>query len=203
MIAKFRAKQNAIMAERMEDRPGWWEPFSCDHAPSVNIRFDVQLRRWMGYARVSQKREMTEADKEAFVALLRFVDSMAQDEEPADLKIMGIFKHHEARRSFLQFMVRNGFHAAARDLKHLHPDRSAEPKHDFGDADVAARQVQMFGAGYLMQHAAILHEDKVMLFQLACACGVEMVDGVLQMWITEDDLAHARFDKVVSTMECT
>ena len=47
----------------------------------------------------------------------------------------------------------------------------------------------MFGAGYLIQHAAVEHEDKVLLFQISDACGVIFEDGIVQIWITHEDLA--------------
>ena len=67
----------------------------------------------------------------------------------------------------------------ARHQRHLDPERSLEPLHvDFGDADRPAQIVQVFGAGCLMQHTAVEHEDKVLL-------------------------AAGRFDNVISKMECT
>lgn len=181
LIAKFEAKKDAVLRSEFEDRLGWWESISCDHIPSLDMRLDVQLRRWMGYARVTRHRGMTQEDKEAFVALLHLVSSYEGDRRPADLKVMAMFPEHDARRSYLESIVSDGFERAATALRHLHPERSPEPTNDFGDADTAARHVQVFGAGYLLQHAAIEHEDKVMLFQLSDACGVEFVDGILQM----------------------
>ncbi len=78
-----------------------------------------------------------------------------------------------------------------------------EDGHNFGDSSRVP--IQMFGAGYLMQHAAVEHADKVLLFQLSEGFGlpVKLHHGILQVWIAPEDLAAGRFDTAFSTAECT
>lgn len=203
VLKRMEAKRASILGEDFADSPGWWERFSCDHIPALNMRIDVQLRRWMGYARVSQKRTMTEEDKAAFVALLQLVDDEGNRKGLANLRVLTQFREHGVKKFYIEQVLKDAFGATAELLQHLHPERSLKANHDFGEADAAARHVQMFGAGYLCQHAAIEHEDKVMLFQISDACGIEVLDGVMQLWIAEDDLANARFSKTIVTLEST
>lgn len=202
-IAKFESKRDAILSSKFEDLSGWWEKFACDHIPALTMRVDVQLCRWMGYARVMRHQRMTEADKEAFVALLKLVDSLSFDDGLADLRVLARFRHHNIHSFMIESAVSEGFQYAETELRHLHPEAAPKPDHDFGDADASARQVQVFGAGYLLDQAAIEHEDKVMLFQISSACGVEFSDGIIQIWIKKDDLAFARFEKAIATIELT
>lgn len=205
LIAKFKGKKAAILSEEIEGRAGLWERFACDHIPDLGIRIDVQLCRWMGYARRMHRTAapMGHEDKAAFVALLALIDRKARAGGSVNLRVLTLFREHRVRNYYVEQVMTDAFKEVARTLQHLHPERSLEPKHDFGDADRAARVVQMFGAGYLMQHAAIEHEDKVLLFQISDACGIEFADGILQIWITHEDLAAGLFDRAVATFEMT
>lgn len=204
LIARFKAQRQAILAQTLEGRAGLWERFSCDHVPSLDMRVDVQLRRWMGYARLMQGRgPMAQADKLAFVALLRLIDRKARAGGAVNLKALRHFKEHNVRNDYVRMDMVAAFEHTAQALHKLHPERPAAVQNDYGDADQAARNVQMFGAGYLLQTAAVQHEDKVLLFQLSDAGGLFFEDGIVQLWITPDDLAAGRFDRVISTMECT
>jgi len=66
--------------------------------------------------------------------------------------------------------------------------------------------IQIFGAGFLLQSAALGNADKVMLFQFCDPFGlpIQLSGGsLLQIWITVEDLKHGRFDRIVATCECT
>lgn len=204
LIRRFEEKKKEILAQQLGDKPGWWERISCDHVPAVNLRVDVQLQRWMGYARLMQnKGPMSTADKLAFVELLKLVERKARAGGKVDLDSMRHFKEHRVRNDYVRKDMTKAFNHTAHTLQPLHPDRSPEPKNDYGEADQQARNVQMFGAGYLLQHAAVEHEDKVLLFQLSDAGGLLFEDGIIQMWITHEDLSGGRFDRVITTMEYT
>lgn len=203
VLKRLQTRKASVESEDFEGRSGWWERFSCDHVPSLEMRIDVQLRRWMGYARVSQNQPMTEQDKEAFVALLQLVDDEGNQKGLANVRVLSQFREHGVKKFYVEQVLSDAFKSTAKTLQHLHPERSLEARHDFGQADAAARQVQMFGAGYLCQHAAIEHEDKIMLFQISDACGIEVIDGVMQFWIEADDLAKGRLGETIVTLEST
>ncbi len=202
LIAKMEAKKAKIEAEKFSDRPGLWEGIACDHIPAVTMRLDVQLARWMGYARVMQKKPQTEEDKRAFLAMLAPSECGNDCVTKADLRVLGKFRDHRVRAFYVEQEINKAFKRVAQERTDLHPGRSPDPVHDFGDTDRAAQVVQMFGAGYLMQNAAIKNENKVLLFQIANGGGLEL-DGILQVWIAHEDLAAGRFDQAFGTFETT
>lgn len=64
--------------------------------------------------------------------------------------------------------------------------------------------LQMFGCGFEMQHAVSDHEDDVLLFQFGDGMGTPLnfgPGGLVQLWISQEDLANARFDRVKLTFE--
>ena len=204
LIRSFEEKKEEILAQQLGDKPGLWERISCDHAPAATLRVDVQLQRWMGYARLKRnKGPMSMADKLAFVELLKLVESKARAGGEVNLESLRHFKEHRVRNDYVRKDMARAFHHTAHALHALHPDRSPDPQNDYGEADRMARNVQMFGAGYLLQHAAVEHEDKVLLFQFSDAGGAFFEDGIIQMWITHEDLSAGRFDRVITTMETT
>ena len=199
-IDKMRRKQAEILAERLEGKSGWWQRYAGDHAPSTDIRTDVQFQRWMHYARQSHPAPMTEADKRAFVEMLQKIDRDADNDAPANLATLARVGH-DYEGWDVSSICKEAFKAIAHERSDLHPGRDAEPQHDFGDVDT--RQLQIFGLGYVIQSAPIDHEDKVMLLQISNACGVNFgdVDMIVQLWITHEDLAAGRFDHVITTMD--
>ncbi|MEM9425745.1 MAG: DUF1963 domain-containing protein [Pseudomonadota bacterium] len=205
VMKALKAKQSRIEGSAFSDRPGWWERYACDHVPSLDMRIDVQFARWMGYARVMQKKPLTEDDKRAFIALLDLVEHPKDEYGPANLRVLAQFKVHNVKNYYVEQTLNHAFKNVAKDRTDLHPDRSVEPQHDFGDDARAAQNIQMFGAGYLMQHAAVEHEDKVLLFQISNGGGLTLgeIDGILQIWIAHDDLAAGRFEGAFATLETT
>ncbi|RLT96987.1 DUF3553 domain-containing protein [Ketobacter sp.] len=121
-----------------------------------------------------------------------------------------------ARRisGFLRYSIGYSLRPAmARCLDLEQPNRdllNAEEKEDFlscflvNKKDRVDIRHQMLGYGTNMQGTAEKHIDKVLLLQLY-SDGVMSWDfadvGILQFWITKDDLRKRRFDKVVVTME--
>ena len=98
----------------------------------------------------------------------------------------------------------DAFEAIATDRADMHPDRPlGKTKLSFGDKDNYHPQV--FGFGYLLQHAARENIDKVLLLQCEDECGLNLreVSGILQLWVNPSDLAVARFDRVLTTLEAT
>ena len=77
-------------------------------------------------------------------------------------------------------------------------------RNNFQVAGSSLIPMQMFGYGYLLQHAAMERSDKVLLFQLGDPFGTAITnDQLLQVWINQDDLANARFDAIEATWEST
>lgn len=205
VMARLKGKQDKIEAETFSGRSGWWERYACDHVPSLDMRVDVQLARWMGYARVRRDTPLTDDDKRAFIALLAHVETLGKGSGIANLRALTQFREHGVKSYYVGQEVTKAFKRVAQECAHLHPGRDLEPKHDFGDDARAAQNVQMFGAGYLMQHAAVENEDKVLLFQISNGGGLTLgeIDGILQLWIAHDDLAEGRFSAAFATMETT
>lgn len=72
-------------------------------------------------------------------------------------------------------------------------------RHDF-------RQLQMFGHGDDMQAASGEKSGKIMLLQIGDRFGTPIMmtaDVTIQIWITPEDLANGRFDRVEVTQHCT
>ncbi|MEO0916229.1 MAG: DUF1963 domain-containing protein [Pseudomonadota bacterium] len=205
VIKALRTKKTKIEHGRFSDRPGWWESFACDHVPSLDMRVDVQFARWMGYARVMQKHPLTDADKRAFIALLDLVEHPQDPRGPANLRVLTQFREHGVKKFYVEQVLHHAFKKVAKDRADLHPGRDIEPRHDFGDDARAAQNIQMFGAGYLMQNAAVDQEDKVLLFQVSNGGGLTLgeIDGILQLWIDPDALASGDFGKAFATFETT
>ncbi|GAB5436281.1 MAG: hypothetical protein FalmKO_14060 [Falsiruegeria mediterranea] len=66
--------------------------------------------------------------------------------------------------------------------------------------------LQMFGQGFEIQSAISDHAGDSLLRQLGDSCGLPVgfgSDGIVQLWITPEDLANAKFDKVRMTFEMT
>jgi hypothetical protein len=61
---------------------------------------------------------------------------------------------------------------------------------------------QMFGVGDNLQGAVAKQADKILLFQLGSNFGhaLHLGDCAVQIWITPEDLASARFDRVTTTV---
>ena len=79
-------------------------------------------------------------------------------------------------------------------------------RNNFSVSGGSRAAIQMFGEGYLLQHAALRHAQDVLLLQLAEPFGTGisfMGDALLQLWIAPDDLSAARFDRVKATFETT
>lgn len=199
-IDKMKRLKREVLAERLDGKSSWWQRTAGDHAPSTNIRTDVQFKRWMHYARHSQHGPMTEADKQAFVAMLQKIEHDADTDAEANLAALARVGHDYQGWDVYR-ICKDAFKDIAHERSDLHPGRHAEPQFNFGDTDT--RQLQMFGLGYVLQSAPIDHEDKVLLLQLSNACGVNYgdVDMILQVWITHEDLAAGRFDRAISTLD--
>lgn len=199
-IDKMKAQKAEILNERLDGKSGWWQSIAGDHAPSTNIRTDVQFKRWMHYARHRQSTPMGEDDKRAFVAMLTKIKHDADTDAEANLATLARVGH-DFQGWDIYSICKDAFREIAHERSDLHPGRHAEPQFNFGDMDT--RQLQMFGLGYVLQSAPIEHEDKVLLLQLSNACGVNYgdVDMLLQVWITREDLAAGRFDRTISTLD--
>ena len=59
----------------------------------------------------------------------------------------------------------------------------------------------MFGFGECWQHATRDHHSDVLLMQIESVGGVIVNDGIVQVWISHEDLAAGRFEKTFTTME--
>ena len=199
-VDKMKRRKAEILAETPVGKSSWWQKFAGGHAPSTDIRTDVQFKRWMHYARQSWHSPMSEEDKRNFVAMLTKIEREADADTEANLAVLARVGHdYEAWDVYR--ICKNVFKEIAHERSDLHPGRHAEPQFNFGDTDT--RQLQMFGLGYMIQSAPIEHEDKVLLLQVNNACGVNFggSDMILQVWITHEDLAAGRFDRTISTLD--
>ena len=202
-MSKLGKRKSAAEASRFDGNLTLWERFSCDHAPALDMRWDVQFFRWMNYARYSHRKgtAMGEQDKRDFVAMLQKLDREGDSTTPANLKMLARIQNHDIEVWDLYDASRTAFRNIASERSDLHPDRATEPQHNFGDDD--ARPTQMFGCGYLLQSAAIEHEDDILLLQTSNCAGAEFdrYDMLFQMWIAQEDLAGGEFSRVKATLE--
>jgi hypothetical protein len=201
-VDKMKRQRREVLNEPLDGKSNWWQRFAGDHAPSTDIRLDVQFKRWMHYARQMHPAPMSDEDKWAFVKLLQKIDDEADEGKPLSLASLARVGH-DLEVWDVYSICKEAFKDIAHSRKDLHPGRLAEPTWNFGDTD--SRQLQMFGLGYLLQSAAVDHEDKVLLLQISDACGVNFgsFDMLVQLWIPPDDLAAGRFDRVITTLEMT
>lgn len=90
-------------------------------------------------------------------------------------------------------------------VKDLRAEDDANPKFDFREIDREKDMEQMFGKGYVLQSAAVEHDDKVLLLQIERVSGIDLdypSGGITQCWIEPADLAAGRFEKAFMTFEC-
>lgn len=189
---------------------------------------DDQAKKWMGMAKTANgpvpgfvKRRIVDTWCEIY--------SSAQRDEPARLKLFEAFAGHTYRAQFIYEASRSAYIRAKRrgreriDAEHARADAAKTPEqlaneqvirettfiptpeygNNYGGQIVP---IQMFGAGYLLQNAAVQYADKVLLFQHCGGFGtpINFSDlGTLQIWIDPEDLAAGRFDKTITTYEMT
>ena len=158
----------------------------------------------MFYSKQQRDRPLSESDKAAFAQLIAEINNDDNFDQPAELQIMSGFTSHKVTGWDVYMHAMDAFEAIAKDRTDLHPDRPlGRTKLNFGDKDNYTPQV--FGFGYLLQHAARENIDKVLLLQCEDECGLNLreVSGLLQLWIDPDDLAAGRFDQILTTLEAT
>ncbi|MEJ6403633.1 DUF1963 domain-containing protein [Yoonia sp. 2307UL14-13] len=180
-----------------------WLFFRDFYTPPFNLGIDHAALRWMRYAKMQRDRPLTEEVKEAFVSFISSIDREEAFDEIADLSAFFIVSNNRFTGWDVRMKVQDVFYELAEDRKDMHPDRPIAYGVNFGRDE--ALPPQLFGFGHLMQHAAEKHLDKVLLLQCEADCGLDFrqVSGILQFWIDADDLANARFDNIITTLECT
>lgn len=196
-------KLDDLDAEVIEGPSKGWEKFKANRAPGLQMRDDVRFARWMSYARHQARTGavVNEGDKRKFIDMLAHVGQEATANEKAHLRILARVAHHDFRKRDVHRACINAFQTIAVNRTDLHPTAGQRPKSPVEQND--ALPTQIFGAGALMQRAALDHEDKVLLMQVSQAAGADYAryDMLMQIWITPEDLAMGTFDKITTTLE--
>ncbi|MEM1277546.1 MAG: DUF1963 domain-containing protein [Pseudomonadota bacterium] len=204
VLAALERRKAEIQAQQFIDRSPWIKQNpGLDAPPDPRLECVRQVEKWMQYSRhrQSQGMPMAETDKTAFVTLLRNIQFNGRLDDVMPLRVYEDLPGLEGDGWYVEEACKHAFRDIAKERTDLHPGRATEPQFNFGDADQEARPTQMFGCGYLMQHAAIDHEDKVLLFQVSSCAGIAFDSGVLQIWIEPEDLAAGAFEAAIVTSE--
>ncbi len=193
--------------------------------PDLDDFFDRQAMHWFGIAR--QARGMPSSQQlEDFVDLLNEIPLHNEKEDDEgyslDTRIGWLetsIKESPAHAGYTTVAARDASgEACARAMVRYQNRFEAMSLSDQWDChiiDAANRVVdpcfsigpiplQMFGSGFEVHHAVSDHADDVLLFQFGDGVGVP-IDfgkyGVVQLWISPEDLANARFDRVRMSFE--
>jgi len=226
-------RRDRVKAEKVnfgsEWRPfGWTE----DVPLGIDAPFDCQARAWICVSR-SRFGPVPEDMLDAFLATLQEIVGHYErtDEEgynlgPRNDALDKICKGHEWHAGHTLCDAQDAFksalaHAVQRDedvLVKMSPTarweqhradalieeaKYSDSPNRFG---MGAMPLQMFGHGFEVQNAVRENADMVLLLQLgdpSSGIPVKCCDGLLQLWIDPDDLAHGEFDSIITTLDCT
>lgn len=161
---------------------------------------DAKLQNLLFHACRQKGDVIPDAEKTDFLAFLSEIEGWKGDPTELRLKYTSERISKDDVRAVCVSVFENWAHA------HLQVGEDRTPAViNFGEDDRAAQITQMFGLGYLMQNAAVEHEDKVLLLQITDVAGVKFsrIDGIYQIWIAHEALAAGHFEKAFGTMECT
>ncbi len=198
-------KKRMRAQEEFNGKSGFWHWlfFRDFYTPPFNLGIDHAALRWMRYAKMQRDRPLTELVKDAFVSFMSEIDNEKAFDEIANLSAFFIVSDDRFTGWDVYTRCQDAFLELAADRTDLHPDRPVTYGVNFGRQE--ALPPQLFGFGYLLQHAAKEHLDKILLLQCEADCGLDLreASGIMQLWIEPDDLTNARFDNVITTLECT
>lgn len=222
IIRAFRSKRTAVKKRTHTPKGGAlplnWIMRMIRNGPRRRQSFDVQATGWL---KVSSNARgfVPEWVKHRFVILLReILNATTQEDAVSDLQMLAGFKgqlwvnHHnvagQAITAFENALAKMGpraIHPKSKEqlwLERLIQQTTIPTQPTGGNFGGGNMPLQMFGAGFLMQSAAVDHAQDVLLLQIGDPFGIALnLSALVQIWIHPADLGHGDFNRIVATVE--
>ncbi|MBO9452850.1 DUF1963 domain-containing protein [Tropicibacter sp. R16_0] len=208
-----------------QGRKPWFRFF--DKPAPVDMNFDYQARRWLNLSRFATgypSEDMLACFADTLIELKRHYDET--DDEGYNLgpriwRLDASIDGHDAHAGNTLVAAKDAFKTACKNAEKRHKSRfdmmsqadrwDSRVIHESGQSaapgfSLGTMPLQMFGQGFEIQSAVSDHVGDILLLQLGDSCGLPVgfgPDGIVQLWITPEDLANARFDNLRMTFEMT
>ena len=206
--AKMKAQKAAILTGNHSVPTTFWHRFRFKSGgpPTADNFIDTQFEDWVANARINQDKPLTKEHEIAFQRLLKSVHENRHLDGPVQLSKLERMWYHKVQHWDIWSVLADALKDDVNpEVSSLQGRQSSIAQAINAVSEKTARKnvsrLQMFGFGECWQHAARDHHSDVLLMQIESVGGVIVNDGIVQVWISHEDLAAGRFEKTFTTME--